>query len=217
MTRQPAQIEPVYATSREPQRFVVRPLVLSDCAAVAALHRVALPESTMAALGQTFLESFYRTMLRTQATFCLVAAQAGQVLGFVSGSLDNRELYRQFARRHGLKLGLVLLPKLLLPSYRQRIQESRKYAVGQSDDDQLPELISLAVAEQARGQGVAQALVAALKSEFARRGVTRFKVMVGGSNAAACRFYEKSGGVLAREVEVHQGMTSRVYIYEMHE
>ena len=54
-----------------------------------------------------------------------------------------------------------------------------------------------------------------LVEEFEKRGVRRFKIVVGDELLGAKRFYEKMGCVAREEpIEVHKGETSRVYTYE---
>jgi ribosomal protein S18 acetylase RimI-like enzyme len=67
------------------------------------------------------------------------------------------------------------------------------------DDDTWPvgahlaELISLAVAADARGQGLGTALMDAVDAELERRGVHDLEVAVMAGNDRALRFYERRG------------------------
>jgi ribosomal protein S18 acetylase RimI-like enzyme len=67
------------------------------------------------------------------------------------------------------------------------------------DDDTWPvgahlaELISLAVAPDARGQGLGTALMDAVDAELERRGVHDLEVAVMAGNDRALRFYERRG------------------------
>jgi ribosomal protein S18 acetylase RimI-like enzyme len=54
----------------------------------------------------------------------------------------------------------------------------------------------LAVAEEARGQGVAAALLEAATSEGVRRGARKISLRVHGTNAVARRLYERHGYVV---------------------
>ena len=67
------------------------------------------------------------------------------------------------------------------------------------DDDTWPvgahlaELISLAVAPEARGEGLGSALMDAVDAELERRGVRDLEVAVMAGNDRALRFYERRG------------------------
>jgi len=45
-------------------------------------------------------------------------------------------------------------------------------------------------------------------------GVNRFKVVAGAENKQACRFYEKNGEMLVKQIEVHRGELSNVYVFD---
>ena len=77
------------------------------------------------------------------------------------------------------------------------------------------ELLSIVVNETYRGKGISQKLFARLVEEFKKRGSEQFKVTVGSNVKPACRFYEKMGGILHAEIEVHKGEKSRVYVWEI--
>ncbi|HEY8860301.1 MAG TPA: GNAT family N-acetyltransferase [Gaiellales bacterium] len=59
--------------------------------------------------------------------------------------------------------------------------------------DHLAELVSLAVAPEARGQGLGTALMDAVDAELERRGVRDLEVAVMAGNDRALRFYERRG------------------------
>jgi ribosomal protein S18 acetylase RimI-like enzyme len=71
--------------------------------------------------------------------------------------------------------------------------------IRRGDDDTWPvgahlaELVSLAVAPDARGQGIGTALMDAVDAELERRGVHDLEVAVMAGNDRALRFYERRG------------------------
>jgi ribosomal protein S18 acetylase RimI-like enzyme len=58
---------------------------------------------------------------------------------------------------------------------------------------EIGELESLAVAEEARGQGVGSALLEACRTELTSRGIAYWSVAVVDANAGAVRLYERVG------------------------
>ena len=119
--------------------------------------------------------------------------------------------------RSPLRLGLALAPALVRPAKVRRILEILRY----SGDANLPEgvpdaeLLSLAVAPEARGSGVAGKLYRKLVDDFQARGVDAFRIIVGDALAPAHRFYQRMGATLAGEVQVHEGEPSKVYIHRV--
>jgi len=83
---------------------VLRPARPGDVAAIAALHRRALPEAFLSGLGEAFLALLYRRMLAEAGCFVLVVdgpgiPPAGRLAGFVAGTEDTRRLYATFLLR----------------------------------------------------------------------------------------------------------------------
>ena len=83
-------------------------------------------------------------------------------------------------------------------------------------EDSLPraELLSIVVKKEKWGSGIAKELLERLKEEFSIQGLNQFKVVVGVENIRACRFYENAGSKLVKQIEVHRGETSNVYLFE---
>ena len=75
------------------------------------------------------------------------------------------------------------------PSSRSAAGDDDTWPVGAA----LAELVSLAVAPEARGQGLGTALMDAVDAELERRGVRDLEVAVMAGNDRALRFYERRG------------------------
>ncbi|MEN1944756.1 GNAT family N-acetyltransferase [Luteimonas sp. MJ293] len=142
----------------------------------------------------------------------------GRVVGFITGGTSMGPIYKRMLRSP-LRLGLALAPALVRPAKVRRILEILRY----SGDAKLPEgvpdaeLLSLAVAPEARGSGVADTLYRKLVDDFQARRVGAFHIIVGDALAPAHRFYRRMGATLAGEVQVHEGEPSKVYIHRIQE
>jgi ribosomal protein S18 acetylase RimI-like enzyme len=80
------------------------------------------------------------------------------------------------------------------------------------------ELLSIAVARDARGQGVAERLYRSLGRSFAHLQVNAFKIIVGAhlnESQRAHRFYTRMGARDVGVTEVHAGQPSTVYVAEV--
>jgi ribosomal protein S18 acetylase RimI-like enzyme len=88
---------------------------------------------------------------------------------------------------------------VLLATEREKPVGYAVVMIRPGDDDTWPvgahmaELISLAVAPEARGQGLGTALMDAVDAELDRRGVPDLEVAVMAGNDRALRFYERRG------------------------
>src|SRR5690606_21192303 len=95
--------------------------------------------------------------------------------------------------------------RLLRPSFVRRAVESLRY--GAADEAAGAELLAMAVAADARGQG----LGVRLGLEFLDRlGVSPVRVVVGSENTSAISAYQKMGFRSSRSIQVHRGEESEV-------
>lgn len=183
---------------------------------VARLHVRCLDQGFLATLGERFLALMYEAIDRADGTALLVEEAAGDVQGFITGGTGMGPIYRRMLRSP-VRLALALAPALLRPSKLRRILEILRYSGDGTRPDGVPdaELLSLAVAPEWRGQGVADRLYARLVEDFRSRGVDAFRITVGDALAPAHRFYQRMGATVAGDVEVHGGETSKIYVHRI--
>ena len=191
----------------------------SELKAVARLHRDNLDQSFLATLGTGFLTEMYLAISRTPDAVLLIEKDAdGAVIGFVSGARGMGAIYKRMMTRFYI-LPFVLAPALLNPRKVARILEILRYSGGSSDQGEvsLPasELLSIAVAPAARGTGASTRLYQRLCAHFRDSGEPSFRIVVGASLAAAHRFYLRMGAEAVREIEVHKGERSTVYVHRL--
>lgn len=194
--------------------MTVRPATSVDLPRVAELHAERISEGFLSSLGLPFLCRLYARALSSPDSFILV--NDGQrngpsdVNGFVAGVEDLGAFYRRFVLRDGIAAGLRAAPRLVaaLP----RVIETLRYP---SATSALPdsEILAVAVATNAGGQGIGGALVGAATAEFARRGTTSAKVVTTSDNKAALAMYRRRGFVTSAPVEVHPGRVSEVLVW----
>ena len=76
------------------------------------------------------------------------------------------------------------------------------------------ELLSIAVAPEGRGKGIAKQLVDAGFEECRKRGIDKVKVLVAADNEAANKLYKKCGFDFKMQIDSH-GVSSNIYIAEV--
>jgi ribosomal-protein-alanine N-acetyltransferase len=188
----------------------VRPAGPDDLAAVAALHADRISEGFLSSLGPGFLRRLYGRVLRSPDGFVLVAAPGPRVVGFVAGVADLGRLYQQFVLHDGLIAGLAAAPRLLraIP----HVVETLRYP---ATTEGLPdaEILAVAVAEDAGGQGIGRTLVRAATAEFTARGIEAAKVVTTADNDPALAMYRAAGFADAASIEVHEGRASEVLVW----
>jgi ribosomal protein S18 acetylase RimI-like enzyme len=181
---------------------------------LAELHATRISDGFLASLGRGFLERLYRRIVRSPNSFAYVAtdAEPDRAVGFAAAAVDVGELYRTFAVRDGLSVSLAVLP-FAIRSWR-RVLETLRYPSSEGGGD-LPkaEILAVAVDEAAAGRGVGQLVVDAALRDLAARGIDEVKVVAGSDNVAALRVYEKCGFTPRARIEVHEGVSSEVLVW----
>ncbi|MCS6943767.1 MAG: GNAT family N-acetyltransferase [Geminocystis sp.] len=194
---------------------MIRYATSEDCKEIANLHKNHITEGFLSALGVRFLSTLYSTIVTAESAFCIVCEENNHIVGFVSGCVDLKKLYKEFIRRNLLSATTILLPKIIKPKNIKRIFETLLYPSRESHKYAAAEILSIAVREDYQGKGVSHVLFEKLKEEFRNRGVNKFKVVVGSQIVRAQKFYEKMGGKLINEIYIHEGEKSYVYEWEI--
>ncbi len=185
----------------------------ADAAVCARLHAERITDGVLPALGVAFLTRVYRRIVRDPYSFVIVATVDFRVVGFVAGTHDTAQLYRRFAMRDGALAGLRASPRLLRSV--RRVWETVRYPSREGDGPLPPaELLSLAVAANAAGQGIGGMLVLACLAEFGHRGVGAVRVIVSAANHAGLAVYRGHGFTDHTSIEVHKGERSEVLVWQ---
>jgi glycosyltransferase involved in cell wall biosynthesis/ribosomal protein S18 acetylase RimI-like enzyme len=189
----------------------IRRAVRQDAPHLARLHRESLPGAFLPSLGDRFLSRLYRALAEDPTAVAVVAENGTGVLGFATAVPSVKGFYRRFYLRHGIPAAVAAAPRLLRPAVLGRVRETASYP---QDGRGLPEaeLLSIAVDGRSRAQGVGRRLARAILEGLAERGVDEVRVVVGADNEPANRFYEKLGFTSARQLSVHDGQTSNVWV-----
>jgi glycosyltransferase involved in cell wall biosynthesis/ribosomal protein S18 acetylase RimI-like enzyme len=194
-----------------PDQVRIRRALRRDAPQLARLHRESLPGAFLPSLGDRFLSRLYRALAEDPAAVAVVAENGGGVLGFATAVPSVKGFYRRFYLRHGISAVVAAAPRLLRPTVLRRVRETASYP---QDGRGLPEaeLLSIAVDGRSRARGVGSSLARAILEGLAERSVDDVRVVVGADNVPANRFYEKLGFTRARQIAVHDGLLSNVWV-----
>jgi ribosomal protein S18 acetylase RimI-like enzyme len=185
----------------------------ADAPRLAELHATRITEGFLPSLGPAFLGRLYRRIVRSTDSFAYVATDEtdGHIQGFAAATTDVGRLYREFALRDGVVAGALAAPRLLR-SWR-RVLETVRYPAGEGADLPAAEILSVAVEEESSGRGLGRLVVDAATRRLAERGESAIKVVAGADNTAALRLYERCGYTVHTHVEVHEGVSSEVLVW----
>jgi ribosomal protein S18 acetylase RimI-like enzyme len=193
----------------------IRPATKADAGRLAELHATRITEGFLPTLGTAFLRRLYTRIATSPRAFAIVAVDGGDVVGFAAAATDVRALYREFLVHDGLVAGIQSAPRLAR-SWRHVVETLRYPSSGETNGaTALPaaEILAVAVAADAGGQGLGRRLVGAATTELARRGITAAKVVAGAGNEPALRMYRGCGVAARQRIAVHDGAPSEVLVW----
>ena len=190
----------------------LRPARAADAAALARLHREALPGAFLPTLGEGFLRRLYRAIAKDGNAVCIVAETDEGVVGFASGMLSSSAFSRRFYVRHAIPALLAAGPRLARPSVVRGMLENVRFLRGGRPALPEAEIASVAVAPGSRGHGLASRLADAVLGELTELGAGDVRVLVGAANTQANRLYERLGLELRGQTELHRGVASNVWV-----
>ncbi len=190
-------------------------LSASDFEKIASLHCEYINQGFLATLGIPFLTLLYEAIDNDSESILLVERIDDTVQGFVTGTRGLGRIYMQLLYQP-LRLLHSLKSCLLSPSKMHKIIEVLLLGNSSKASVDLPkhELLSIVVSSACQGGGQSQNLFNALCDHFRKKNVRSFKIVVGGSLDRAHAFYIKMGCVPVKEVQVHKGTDSIIYIKE---
>ena len=181
---------------------------------VAKLHISGIHTGFISSLGIDFVTFLYEAIAESGSGFGFVAQRNAKVVGFVAFTTNVNVLYRSIIRRNGLKLALVLIRKMFSPTVIKKVSETLIYP-SRVKKMNLPsaELLSIAVAPQARVKGLATKLTQVGFAECVNRRIGKIKVLVGADNTAANKLYLRCRFNLVTQIDSH-GIMSNIYVAE---
>jgi len=191
---------------------LIRSMQDEDAAAVARIHAQSITEGFLIRLGRRFLRQLYLGIAHDEGSQVLVAIEGPAVAGFCAYSCDVAAMYRRVLRARTFRLALASLPRSLNPLVIKEVFDTLRYPAKQSAK-RLPaaEILSVAVAADARGTGVGKRLLHEVVGLARREGQPAIKVLAGAKLEAANRFYRACGFDLATEIIQH-GEALNVYV-----
>jgi len=188
----------------------------SDYRAIASLHCDHINQGFLATLGVPFLTLLYEAIDRDSESVLLVERMDLNIVGFVTGTHGLGRIYKQLLLQP-LRLIYSLKSCLLSPSKMYKIIEVLLISKGSNISADLPkqELLSIVVNPTYQGGGHAKNLFKALCAHFREEGVSSFSIFVGGNLDRAHAFYKKMGAIPVKQIQVHKGADSVVYVKEL--
>jgi ribosomal protein S18 acetylase RimI-like enzyme len=191
---------------------LLKPLTKEHASKVALLHIQGISSGFISSLGEKFVTALYEAIAISPYGFGFVHEDHGDIVGFVAFTTGIGGLYKSILKKNLIRFSLLLFVKMFSLRNLKKIAETLLYPNRVKTSD-LPnaELLSIAVAESARGRGIAKSLIKKGMKECCERGIERVKVMVADFNKPANELYQKVGFEHKSQIESH-GTICNIYI-----
>lgn len=192
-------------------------LLKSDYRKVANLHCENINQGFLATLGVPFLTLLYEAIDNDSKSVLLLERVDNSVVGFISGGSGLGRIYKQLLKKP-FRLIFSLRSCILSPSRIYKILEiillNKK---NKKAFKNLPqnELLSIVINPIYQGESHAKNLFNSLCSHFKEEGESSFKIIVGSNLERAHAFYLKMGSIPIREIQIHKGVGSIIYLKKL--
>ncbi len=199
-------------------QITVRTMKLNEASEVAMLHHQGIPQGFLSKLGKGFMASMYEGITKSENSGVWVAVdETDRVMGFIAGTLHVGRCYKSVLLRRGLVMAYYALPSLFSTNALHQVIETIMYPKRETDTGPLQaleptaELLSLAVAPEARGTGAATLLCNELEGNLQKWGLNGpYRVVTMADDPRSNSFYRKVGFQFIHEF-LHHGITMNLY------
>jgi ribosomal protein S18 acetylase RimI-like enzyme len=195
---------------------MMRPAQLKDLLTIVRMHNQHIREAFLPKLGEKFLYYLYLGMLKAKSGVMLVYVEDELLKGYIFGTSDTKKLKYEILLSQGWGILKEVLKKLIVePNILGQLWDLLQYEA-KSKLDTRAELLYIAIDQEKRGGGLADALVREALQALAARGVTQVKVTTYALNRGANPLLQRLGFVPVKSFKLlHKEF--KVYLGELKE
>lgn len=197
--------------------ITIRPMVISEIKQVVIIHLRTFEGFFLSFLGPKFLKELYRAIVEDSGGVAFIAENNEGMLGFVAGSINIRELYRNMIRKHLFRFAWASMgaflrkPTIFFRLVRALRMPSQKEAIPNCST-----LMSIAVLPEAQGNGIGKRLVYTFIDEIRnKKGECVVLTTDRDNNEAVNQFYIKLGFSILRTYATPEGRWINEYIISL--
>lgn len=195
--------------------MVIRRAEKKDYIQIAQLHKEGIKKGFLSSLGMQFLTRLYWAINNEPGAYILVADENGIVAGFISGVVDIQGFYKRILLRRWFHLMAPLVGYLINVSIIKKVVETVLYGLKTKKNEShasecTAEMLSVAVNNNYRGQGVGKKLVDALENFFKKENVKEYTVVTFSLDNSSNGFYNACNFSFAGTFS-HHGNIMNIY------
>ncbi len=189
-----------------------------DVKYLALLHSEALKKGFLPRLGESFLQELYRFLIDKEIV--LIFKEKNQVVAFISCTYLSQGIMKRFILSRPQGIIYLLWALLKKPSLLKSLWETFKaptLSKTVKGEESMPnaELLSICVSPAVQQGGVGTRLLEALEAKLRVAKIKIYKVIAGEKLTGANRFYQKNGFSVVRQITIHGGELSNLYVKEL--
>jgi hypothetical protein len=167
-------------------------------------------------LGLAFNTLMHRSFITSKYGICLVVECDGEIRAYGAGVSDMGRFHRGMVLRHGLQMGLLLLPKMFRLMNLKTALRAFTYFPQASKDDPKSELVCMNVRSEFQSEGYGRRLFKGLMHELKKKGVETVKLgHVDPGKEVANSYWLGMGARLLRTERFYKNKQVNVYIYDI--
>lgn len=184
---------------------------------MAKLHVESIHGGIMEALGPHFLACLYEQLSRRSEVLMYAARRDQQTIGFVAATINLLDSLKNIGVVGLVRLALAGAANLWRPRLLKKVFQTAGYffrriysgnaarLIEDASDPERSELLAIAVAENARGQGIGTSLVYALEKDLQNRGRRReYFVSTNCDETGSNAFYRAAGFTFVGQKRHHE-------------
>ena len=163
---------------------------------VATLHINGIKTGFISTLGLPFVATLYKAISQSPFSTTILDTDGKTVNGFVAGTVSTRAMYKWIFLRYGLLFALQLGLNVFYPRSIKKIIETMLYGRNTEAASEKKyrtelqaELLSIVVAESARGNGIGRILICKLEEFYRKNGIMAYKVVTSAGDEGSNSFY----------------------------
>jgi len=195
----------------------IRLATVADVDAVVDVHSASFSGFFLTFLGRQFLSELYAGVITDSTGIAFVYIKENRISGFVAGTSQPAGFYSRLLRHRWWRFALASLVSILknpiiIPRLLRAFQKSQDVSVQMSTGT----LMSIAVAPEAQGCGLGQALVKVFLEEAARRGLKHVDLTTDkNNNDSVNQFYQRLGFQCSQTFITPEGREMNEYLINL--
>ena len=201
---------------RKEHGYLIRDAEPEDAKALAEVMISEIHWSRVRELGLRFNTVLHRAWVLSDHAVVVLAEKDGEVAGYGAALVDMKRFDRELKLRHGWRLGLLLLPKLVNPRHVRTVIRALTYFPEVPADDPDAEVVSMAVYHNHRRFGIGRLIFDGMIEGLRGKGAPALKIgHVDVHKETANAFWSGLGARYLRTENFYRDKEVNVYVYHI--